>query len=148
MRILLTLGAFGFVVVGALVIKADEPDGNYPQVKSFWMTQKLEVSKELLAALSVEDYDAIAEQAVKMKRLSRLEELARRDHTGEYGRELRLFQRTVDMLALEAKEEYLDGATLAFTQMTLSCVNCHRHLRRVAPAHLQRKMASNAGLWR
>ena len=36
---------------------------------------------------------------------------------------------SVDELIRHSNEKNLDGATLAFTQMTLSCVNCHQQLR-------------------
>jgi hypothetical protein len=143
MRIWLTLGVCGVVFAGALVIQADESEVDRPPVQSFWMTQKLEASNEILVALATEDFDAMVDKAAKMKRLIRLESLARHDDSEEYKRQLRLFQRTVDMLAQEAEEEYLDGAALAYTHMALSCVNCHRHLRRVAHGDTPSKTAIN-----
>jgi hypothetical protein len=50
---------------------------------------------------------------------------------------LTLFQTANRELIRAAENENLDGATLAYLQLTLSCVNCHkvvRDLTRLPPA--------------
>jgi hypothetical protein len=44
---------------------------------------------------------------------------------------LRLFEFADRELIRAAREENLYGATLAFTQLTISCVNCHKIVRSV-----------------
>jgi hypothetical protein len=39
------------------------------------------------------------------------------------------FQRLCDELNLKAKEKNIDGATLAYLRLTMSCVNCHKYVR-------------------
>ncbi len=43
------------------------------------------------------------------------------------------FQRLCDDLDAKAKEKNLDGATLAFLRITMSCVNCHKYVRIATP---------------
>ncbi len=95
---------------------------------SFWMKQKLTYTQQILSGLALEDYDTIAENANAMKGLNKLEYFVRRKPDG-YRTQLKVFQSAVDHLAEAAEAENLDGATLAFTQMTISCVNCHKQLR-------------------
>lgn len=42
---------------------------------------------------------------------------------------MKLFQRTVDTLAEHAKDKNLDGATLAYIDMSMSCMKCHKYTR-------------------
>ena len=43
---------------------------------------------------------------------------------------LKSFQFPVNELVRNAEDENIDGAPLAFTQMTISCVNCHKAVRK------------------
>ena len=45
--------------------------------------------------------------------------------TAEYRTQLRIFQNANEQLIRMADEEKLDGAALAYVQLTLNCVNCH-----------------------
>lgn len=36
---------------------------------------------------------------------------------------------SADEIVRQAKKDNVDGTALAFTQLTISCVNCHKHLR-------------------
>ena len=44
------------------------------------------------------------------------------------------FRRIVDKMQKAAKEKRLDGATLAYVDMTMSCVECHKYARNVLVA--------------
>jgi len=39
------------------------------------------------------------------------------------------FRRNAASLVQKAKEKNLDGAALAYVDMTLTCVKCHKHMR-------------------
>ncbi len=99
------------------------------QEPSFWMKQKLAYSQNILKGLVSEDYEAIHKNAVAMKDLNRIERFVRRKPEG-YRTQLQVFQFSVDELIRQAEVDDLEGATLAFTQMTISCVRCHKHLRK------------------
>jgi hypothetical protein len=129
MKRLPVLGSSCLVCLLSVMAAAQDPQPNDEDSKNFWMTEKLELTQQVLAALATEQYDEIAVKANRLRRLSTIEGWARRTEAAAYRRQLRIFQRTAELLASEADEENLDGATLAFTQMTVSCVNCHKELR-------------------
>jgi hypothetical protein len=39
------------------------------------------------------------------------------------------FQRLADEVAQKARDKNIDGATLAYVKLTMSCVNCHKYVR-------------------
>ncbi len=112
----------------------DEPQANEtspadaPQSGSFWMDQKLRLSKELLAGLARADFASLGKNAEVMRGLNRVELFIRREPEG-YRDELRLFNMANQAMIRAANEENLEAATLAFNQLTISCVSCHKHLR-------------------
>jgi cytochrome c556 len=99
------------------------------QPTSVWMKKKLEHSQSALRAIAMEDFDSLRASATAMRRLSDLEGFARRTDAKEYRAQLQIFEFANDELIRHAKDKNIDGAALAFTQLTLSCVNCHKHLR-------------------
>jgi hypothetical protein len=99
------------------------------QPMSFWMKKKLEHSQSALRAVAMEDFESLRASASAMRRLSDIEGFARRTNAREYRAQLQIFEFANDELIRHAKDENIDGAALAFTQLTLSCVNCHKHLR-------------------
>ena len=93
------------------------------------MKQKLTYAQGILNGLATEDYKLIQDNAMAMKGLNKLEFFVRQKPEG-YRAQLKTFQFSVSELVRNAEDKNLDGATLAFTQMTISCVNCHKELRK------------------
>ncbi|MFO0903081.1 MAG: hypothetical protein U0939_08790 [Pirellulales bacterium] len=93
-----------------------------------WMRKKLDYTQEILAGIAVADYDRIAKNASSMRALSRIEGFVR-GRTPGYRGQLQIFEEATDELLRQAEKENVDGAALAFTQLTISCVNCHKQLR-------------------
>ena len=96
---------------------------------SFWMDVKVEESQKVFAALARADFKGIVASTEKLKKVSKLEGLVRRNAPG-YRTQLRSFEFAVDEIQQQAKRENIEGVTMGFNQLTLSCVNCHRQLRR------------------
>lgn len=96
--------------------------------RSFWMEQKLRLSKGVLEGLANGDFEAIGKNAEIMHGLNRVETFVRRRTEG-YRDQLRQFNIANKALLRASQTENLDGATLAFNQLTISCVNCHKHMR-------------------
>ena len=117
-----TVVAFGAVIT----VWAEE---NEEKKSSFWMKRKLAFSQNILSALAKEEFDAISQNATAMKGLNQIESFVRRKPAG-YRRQLDLFQFSVNELIRTSQQQNIDGATLAFTQMTVSCVHCHKQLRK------------------
>ena len=100
------------------------------------MQRKLEFANNLLPALMLENFDAIERNS---KRLQRLSEASNWSviRTHEYTRHNSEFRRAVDALEKAAQEKDLDAAALAYAEMSLKCVQCHKYVRGVDRAGLR-----------
>lgn len=96
-------------------------------VKEF-MRDKLELSQKVLEGLSTEDYDLIIAKATKLSAMTQ-EADWRAFENPDYDQHSASFRRQVDALAKAARNKNLDGATLAYVRMTMSCVDCHKFVR-------------------
>ena len=94
-----------------------------------FMRLKLEPAKQILEGIATEDFDLIAQSAQQVQTLT-LDEKWNVLQSKQYADNSEDFQRTVQLVREAAKNKNLDGATLAYMQMTLNCVQCHRDLRK------------------
>jgi hypothetical protein len=99
-----------------------------PQEPSVFMKQKLSASQNILAGLTKADFDAIKINAESMLVVGYLEKWVRADTPG-YQILTRDFTSANKSLIAAAREKNLDGATIAYVQLTFSCVNCHKIVR-------------------
>lgn len=122
-----TFGTFTVVLVclAATTIRGDDSER---KTQNYWMKKKLEYSQNILSGLATEDFKAIRANATAMKALDVLEKYVH-PRTNEYRTQLQTFQFANDELIRNAREKNVDGAALAYVQLTLSCVNCHKVLR-------------------
>lgn len=104
----------------------DQADEKKPV--SFWMEKKLQYSQEMLAGLVTGDLEDIAVKAEQMRFLSKVEGWVRKGKTG-YKEQLQAFDFANAEIERYAKAKNLEGATMAFQQLTISCVSCHALLR-------------------
>jgi len=115
------------LLVGLMVavVRGDEADekGN-----SFWMQKKLEYAQNVLSGLATEDFEAIGKNARTMKTLGVLEKWVHAK-SDAYRTQLKIFDYANDELIRQADEENVDGCGVAYMQLTLSCINCHRVVR-------------------
>jgi cytochrome c556 len=95
---------------------------------SIWMKKKMDYSQNILSGLATADFDKIAENAQAMQGLSKMEWFVRGKMPG-YRTQLEIFLDANAEILKQAKQDNLEGSTLAFTQLTISCVNCHKQLR-------------------
>jgi hypothetical protein len=95
---------------------------------SFWMEKKMEYTQDMLRGLATADFESIGENARQLRLLNKVEGFVRRRHVS-YRSQLNIFERTCDEMILHADKENLAGVTLAFNQLTISCVSCHESLR-------------------
>ena len=96
---------------------------------SYWMEKKLEYSQQALKSLATGDLEDVQLNATRMNLLNRVEGFVRRKNPN-YQRQLSLFNHVSADLAKQAKDGNIEGATLAFNQLTVSCVKCHQTLRK------------------
>jgi predicted GTPase len=97
------------------------------------MRKKLEASQSVLEGLALEDFDLIARGAKHLKTTSAAAEFLV-IHDPLYTEQADEFRRIIDKLERAAKEKRIDGATLAYVDMTMSCVECHKYVRNVLVA--------------
>jgi len=105
----------------------------HPRDRREFMRKKLEYSKNVLEGLSLEDFGLIARNARAMKAMS--EAAAWRDsmipNPQDYIPYTMEFQRQVDELKEKANKKDLDGASLTYNQLILTCIKCHKYARLV-----------------
>lgn len=129
--------AIGLAMVVGMTLLQAKTNGEQDEkpVKTF-MHAKLAHSQDILEGLAIENYDQIAKSAQSLTLLS--EEAGWNVlQTAEYTRQSDLFRRNTKALTDAARKRNLDGATLAFVQVTLNCVECHKHVRSVQHARLE-----------
>jgi hypothetical protein len=94
------------------------------------MKQKLEASQNILAGLTEADFGKVRTNAEALSFLGYLEKWAHAD-TPNYKRQMLYYDYANRDLIRQAKEKNLDGAILAYNQLTASCVQCHQIIRDV-----------------
>ncbi len=92
------------------------------------MQQKLLRSQSVLRGIALQDFGLIQTNAEQLVKLSRFSGWYARQ-TPEYELFTVEFRRHADDLVKAAKAQNIDAATLAYTQLTFSCVSCHRSMR-------------------
>jgi len=92
------------------------------------MREKLNYANKALEGLSLEDFDKLAESAQKMRMLSRAASWHVID-SDEYARYSKNFQEEAGDLERHAKAKNLEAASLDYMRITMTCVQCHKHVR-------------------
>ncbi|MEN9573208.1 MAG: hypothetical protein RL514_1063 [Verrucomicrobiota bacterium] len=94
------------------------------------MKLKLESSQKVLEGIATENFLSISTHAQKLVALSQAAGWQARQ-SPEYKQFTTEFRRHAEALQKAARAENVDAASVAWFQLTISCVNCHRHMRGV-----------------
>ena len=105
------------------------------QVVKAMMRRKLANAEKVLEGLSVNDFDMVAKHGNELLQFSKTTEWAVLK-TAEYKLYSNDFRRNAERLVKQAKEKNTDGVTLAYVDMTFTCVKCHQHVREIRMARL------------
>jgi phosphoserine aminotransferase len=100
------------------------------------MKLKLDYAHYILNGIATENFALISGNAEKLGKLSQQMSWGARQ-TREFEVLSAEFRRNADALAKAAKDRNPDAASLAYVQMTLSCVNCHKYMRQPKEASLR-----------
>lgn len=92
------------------------------------MRQKLGHSQQVLRGLALQDFAILRTNATRLVRLSHTSGWQARQ-SPEYELFTMEFRRSAEALAAAADAGNIDAATVAYTQMTFSCVSCHKYMR-------------------
>lgn len=101
-----------------------------------FMRAKLEHSQNVLEGLTTEDFGMISKNAAKMELLSQ-EAAWQVLQTPEYRQQSLEFRRATTALKAAADNENIDGAALAYVDVTMKCVKCHQYVRNVKNASFE-----------
>lgn len=93
-----------------------------------FMERKLDAARNIVSGLALEDYEMIAKNAQDLALLS-LESQWNLYQTQPYIFMSDEFRGGSQRLRDAANANNLDGATLAYFEVTLSCVRCHKYIR-------------------
>ena len=104
------------------------PGGLAPDRVAGFMRAKLAHSADVLEGLSLADYDLIAKGAQELSLVSQ-DSSWQVLQTEDYARQSAEFRRACDRLQRAAQEENLDASLLAWMDVTMKCVQCHRYVR-------------------
>ena len=127
--------AFAFVACSTVAVsgflsasRAVSDEATKPDRVATFMRAKLAHSQNVLEGLSVGDFSLIAKGAHDLS-------LASQDsnwqvlQTEDYVRQSAEFRRSCDTLRAAADAENLDAALVAWMDVTMKCVRCHRSMR-------------------
>lgn len=102
--------------------------GDAPKAADELMKQKLEHSQKVLEGIALSDFDKIAKHADELMQISKRAGW-RVYKTPRYEAYSNAFRGSAEELVKHAKAKNLDAATLAYVELTLTCVKCHKHVR-------------------
>lgn len=120
---LLLLAAGAVVLAGSRFPASQEERQLTPTQEIMW--RKLDLSHETLDALALDDFEAIEAYAEDLEAMSRVEGWAISDSEA-YLSESAQFRRVTRELGAAAKARDSEAAALAYVDLTLRCVGCHR----------------------
>ena len=117
------------LLIGILLPLVFSPSvsGQLPRLDSL-MEEKLEHAQDLLEAMILADYDAVERSSNELIRVSEDSQWSPSQDPG-YLRRARDFRETANTLIEQAKAGHADGVALAYMEMTLTCIQCHKRLR-------------------
>ncbi len=121
-----------FAVWCLCAVIATPASGQTPALKSL-MREKLSYSQQLLDSVVTSRWAQLEQQATALRKLT--------DRSAwmvlqspEYARQTVRFTRALDDLVEAARRRDLDATPVAYTAMTMSCVQCHRQVARMRMA--------------
>jgi hypothetical protein len=129
-RITLAL-TVGIAAFGLLAIPGHSQQPN--DLKLF-MRAKLAHSQRLLEGLTTADFDMLAKHSQELALLSQATNWNVLQ-TQDYLQHSIAFRRAANAVTEAAKDKNLDGATLAYVDMTMKCIRCHKYVRGVGMAN-------------
>jgi hypothetical protein len=120
----------------AFEVYAQKDDAN-KKARNVLMQMKLSSAQKVLEGVAIGDFAIIEKNAEDLVITSKKAEWQVLK-TPDYLRFSDEFRRHADVLAENARKKNLDGAALAYVQLTMDCVNCHKHVREVRIARGER----------
>lgn len=127
--VLLFVG-LGIAFSPAFAQKKPEAESPKDPTLADFMRLKLAASNQILEGLVTENFGLVSKGAAKLGELSTAEkwrvinDSIYRQFTGE-------FQRSVEQLQKDAKDQKIDAASLTWIKTTMNCIECHKYTKGV-----------------
>lgn len=99
------------------------------------MKAKLKASQTLLEGIALADFKMVTANAEELIQLTKAEEWMV-FKTPKYEVFSNEFRRAAETVVAKAKLKNIDGVTLAYFDLTMSCVRCHTYVREIRDARL------------
>lgn len=108
--------------------KPASPEEPPQKLISTFMRTKLDASKDVLDGVVTENYLKVRNGAERMLAMSKAAEwnAIQGPVYAQYSSE---FRRSVERLMKEADDKDIDGTGLAYMQLTMNCVSCHKYIK-------------------
>ena len=107
--------------------ESDKPNLKKTVVQAF-MHRKLTAAQDIMEGLALEDFEKIEKGARQLKAMTVAADFMVYDDQ-DYRDHAKAFGRAVTRLENAAEKSKLEGSTLAFMEVTMNCVECHKHVR-------------------
>lgn len=122
----------GFALAGLMLLPrlSGQIDEAEKQKTAALMQRKLERAQKVLDGISTGDFEKIIKNAEDLSDISK-QVGWRVLKTPTYEMFSADFQRAAQALVKSGREKNLDSAALAYVDLTLTCVKCHKHVREV-----------------
>ena len=134
-RIWTVAASVTLLVIGIAWYRAYAAQPEFPANVRDFMQLKLKSSQQILEGIVMEDFDRVAKHAQQMSLLSQAATWQVLQ-TPEYLQQSTEFRRAADALTSAAKKKNVDACALAYMEVTLKCVNCHKYVRSTRMASL------------
>ncbi len=108
--------------------KDDRPRPRLPAGHEL-MRAKLKQSQTVLEGLALGDFKMIGDAADELGKIAQAVEFLNAYKSREYEVQITLFRRSAETIAKKARDRNLDGVTLAYVDMTMTCLHCHQYTR-------------------
>jgi hypothetical protein len=120
----------GLGLSAAYAASSAQDDAAVLAKRSEFMRLKLTYAQGVLEGLALEKMDLVAANAKDLKEMSAAAQWEVPTVPGaQYNEYTAEFQRIANDLGVKAKAGNLDGATMAYMRLTMSCVECHKAVR-------------------
>jgi hypothetical protein len=115
--------------------KSKKPNDSAGKELRELMKRKLESSQKVLEGIATNDFEKIGKQAEALISISKQAEWRVLD-TPDYELFSATFRSDAMDLVQKAKDKNIDGAALAYVDLTLTCVKCHKYVRETRKVRL------------
>lgn len=137
--------SFTILLISTFALVAQKDAKSDTKKLSALMQKKLVHSQKVLEGIAVKNFATIEKSAEELMAISKATEW-RVLKTVRYQMYSNQFRRSIETLQKNAKEKNLDAAALTYVDLTLTCVNCHKHVREVRRASVTDKFTASTNI--